>query len=96
MLLLLLDPPIVTVSAKFGAFQNSEKVINVTINANPTNYTVKWMKNGTVIKPSDKVIPTEHSLTFKNVSNDDFANYTVKVTNDEGSVTEPFELFVYG
>ena len=97
LLLFLLDSPIVTLSSTaVGAFLNEEKIVNISINANPSKYTTEWMKDGKKIKESDKIELMDDSITFKNISMDDEGNYTVKVTNSEGSSTEMFEVAIYG
>ena len=54
------------------------------------------MKDGKKIKESDKIELMDDSITFKNISMDDEGNYTVKVTNSEGSSTEMFEVAIFG
>ena len=92
-----IDPPTVNVdNAKLGVFEYSYEVINITVDANPTNYTTKWMKNGTELKPTDDIVPAKDSLTFHNITNDEDGNYTVNVANVLGSQTIEFEIAVYG
>ncbi len=83
-------------STTIGAFLNEEETVNISINANPSNYTTEWMKDGKKIKESDKIKLKDDSITFKNISMEDEGSYTVKVTNPEGSSTEMFQVAIYG
>ena len=58
--------------------------------------TAEWTKDGSLIEPSEKIIPKSadktHSLLIKNVEIDDAAEYIVKV----GDVTSKSKLEVQG
>ena len=90
------DAPMITLPSRLGAFLNSTFVFNVSVCANPTNYTIQFMKDGKELKPSDNLHIDKNVLTFKPISNSDNGNYTVKVTNIVGSTEEDFTLHVYG
>lgn len=83
-------------SSRIEAFVNASEVVNITVDANPTNYTTEWMKDGKELKPSDMIEVKRDALIFEKLSGEDGGNYTVKVENIQGSVLIHFELAVFG
>ena len=71
--------------------------MNISIEANPPQYTAEWLKNGKKLKSGDNINVDKNVLTFYNLTNDDIGNYTITADNGIGNPSNSvFELIAFG
>ena len=91
------DSPVITVPSQLGGYLMEELIVNISIEANPTQYTVQWLKNGKKLKSGDGVNVDKNVLTFCNLTNSDAGNYTITADNGIGKPSKRvFELIAFG
>ena len=74
-----------------------ELIVNISIEANPPQYTVQWLKNGQKLNSGADVNVDKNVLTFYNLTNSDAGNYTITADNGIGNPSKRvFELLGFG
>ena len=79
-----------------GGYPNTSHNISLSVYANPSNYTVTWLRNNIKIKPDKRIMTSNSSFNITSLQRDDNGTYTVVVTNTKGSSNVTFLIMVYG
>ncbi len=91
------DSPKLSLPSELSGFLGQSLVINITVNANPNNNTLKWFIDGHILIPANNLIINGSALMFSNLTNSDIANYTLQASNGIGNNTNiTFSLTAYG
>ena len=91
-----LDLPRIHLHRVSGGYPDTSYTISLSVDANPNNYTVTWLRNNTEIKPDKRIMTSNSSFNITSLQRDDNGTYTVVVTNTKGSTSVPFLIMVYG
>ena len=92
-----LDSPVLSVPSELGGFLGQPLIVNITVTANPINYTTQWFIDGNVLIPANNIHINGSVIMFDNLTDTDISNYTLWVKNGIGNGTNAtFALNAYG
>ena len=91
----IIDAPIITVSNETTGYNGSSFNFTITVNANPSNYTTVWMKDGKQITSDNRITVTRDALQFNTLQSTDNGSYIVTVRNSINVTNSSLELMVY-
>ena len=84
-----------TVSNETAGYNGSSFNFTISVNANPSNYTTVWMKDGRQITSDNRITVTRNALQFNALHSTDNGSYIVTVSNIIDITNSTLELMVY-